>query len=118
MLKLRLRRTGQKKQPSYRVVVTEHTAARDGAFIENLGYYNPLTDPATVEINAERVQYWLSVGAQPTETVHRLLAGKGLLPPLPRKTRGGQPPAEQPTASTAAGDAAAGQTQAATGSEG
>ncbi len=81
MLKLRLTRTGRKKRPAYRIVVAEHTAPRDGGFVERLGYYDPLTDPATVEIKSERILHWLSKGAQPTETVHRLLAAKGLMAP-------------------------------------
>ncbi|HYJ12594.1 MAG TPA: 30S ribosomal protein S16 [Thermomicrobiales bacterium] len=78
MIKLRLRRTGAKKRPSYRIVAAEHSSPRDGRFIEILGHYDPLTEPATVKINAERAQYWLSVGAQPTETVAGLLKRAGV----------------------------------------
>ena len=81
MLKLRLTRTGRRKRPAYRIVVAKHTAPRDGGFVERLGYYDPLTDPATVEIKSERILHWLSKGAQPTETVHRLLAARGLMAP-------------------------------------
>ena len=80
MLKIRLRRTGAKKQPSYRVVVAESTAPRDGTFLEILGYYNPLTDPATFQVNAERTRQWLDRGALPTDRVARLLTRSGVLP--------------------------------------
>ena len=79
MLKIRLRRTGAKKQPSYRVVVTESTAPRDGTFLEILGHYNPLTDPATVQLKEDRVKEWLQRGALPTERVERLLKKQGIL---------------------------------------
>lgn len=78
VIKLRLRRTGAKKRPSYRIVAAEHSSPRDGRFIEILGHYDPLTEPATVKVNAERVQYWLSVGAQPSETVAGLLKRAGV----------------------------------------
>ena len=79
MLKIRLRRMGAKKQPSYRVVVADARAPRDGAFVETIGYYNPLTDPATVHIDEERALHWLGVGAQPTETVVHLLNRTGTM---------------------------------------
>jgi len=66
MLKIRLRRTGAKKQPSYRLVVAEATAPRDGTFLENLGHYNPLTNPTTFVVKEDRVREWLQRGAQPT----------------------------------------------------
>lgn len=69
MVKIRLRRVGAKKQPSYRVVVADSRSKRDGRFIENIGHYNPRTDPPTVVIKEDRALYWLSVGAQPTEAV-------------------------------------------------
>ncbi len=78
MIKLRLRRTGAKKRPSYRIVAAEHSSPRDGRFIEILGHYDPLTEPATVKVNAERVKHWLSVGAQPSETVAGLLKRAGV----------------------------------------
>lgn len=81
MLKIRLRRTGAKKQPSYRLVVAESTAPRDGTFLENLGHYNPLTTPTTFVIDEERVRAWLQRGAQPTERVARLLTARGILAP-------------------------------------
>jgi small subunit ribosomal protein S16 len=80
LLKIRLRRTGAKKQPSYRLVVAESTAPRDGTFLEILGHYNPLTNPATVQLKEERVKEWLQRGALPTERVERLLKKQGLIP--------------------------------------
>ncbi len=91
MLKIRLRRTGAKKQASYRVVVAESTSPRDGKFVEILGHYNPRTDPPTLVIkDEERLFYWLSVGAQPTDSMKRILVSKGI---LKKKT---QPEAEAP----------------------
>jgi small subunit ribosomal protein S16 len=78
-VKIRLRRTGGKKQASYRVVVADSRSPRDGAFIENVGHYNPRTDPATFEIDEERARYWLSQGAQPSDPVARLLQKKGII---------------------------------------
>lgn len=73
MVRIRLRRTGSTKQASYRVVVADQRAPRDGHFIENLGYYNPRTNPPTFEVNRERLAYWLSQGAQPSESVAQML---------------------------------------------
>ena len=73
MLKIRLRRTGARNQPSYRVVVADARAARDGAFVEQLGHYNPRTDPPTVVIDEEKANKWISQGAQPTDAVRQLL---------------------------------------------
>jgi small subunit ribosomal protein S16 len=78
MLRIRLRRTGAKKKPSYRVVVADARAPRDGAFLEILGHYNPLTDPSTVVIDAARARRWLSCGAQPTDRVARLFKREGI----------------------------------------
>jgi small subunit ribosomal protein S16 len=78
-VKLRLKRMGKKKQPIYKVVAADARSPRDGRFIEAIGVYNPLTDPATVQINEERALYWLGVGAQPTDTVKNLLSKKGIL---------------------------------------
>ncbi|MDQ6669481.1 MAG: 30S ribosomal protein S16 [Chloroflexota bacterium] len=80
MLKIRLRRTGAKKQPAYRLVVTEVTSPRDGTFLEILGHYNPLTQPTTFEFKEDRVREWLSRGALPTDRVQRLLAARGIMP--------------------------------------
>ena len=78
MLRIRLRRTGKKKQPQYRVVVADQRAPRDGDFVEVLGHYNPRTEPSTLVLKEDRVKHWLSVGAQPSETVHRMLHKAGL----------------------------------------
>ena len=74
MVKIRLRRVGVKKKPSYRVVVADSHAPRDGAFISIIGHYNPLTDPETIVIDEEKALHWLKQGAQPTVTVARLLS--------------------------------------------
>ena len=73
MVKIRLRRVGAKKAPFYRVVVADSHFARDGRFIEEIGTYDPLTEPATIKIDMERAKYWISSGAQPTDTVRGLL---------------------------------------------
>lgn len=73
MLAIQLMRTGAKKRPSYRVVVKEKKSKRDGAYLENLGTYNPTREPAEINLNMERVNYWIKNGAQPTETVSRLI---------------------------------------------
>jgi len=73
MLRIRLRRTGAKKQASYRIVVADQRSPRDGKFIEILGWYNPRTDPPTFEINSERARHWLSQGAQPSDAVAQIL---------------------------------------------
>ncbi|MBP1468401.1 30S ribosomal protein S16 [Candidatus Chloroploca sp. M-50] len=73
MVRIRLRRTGKTKQPSYRVVVADARSPRDGRFIEIIGHYNPVRQPKVLEIKADRARYWLGVGAQPSDTVVRLL---------------------------------------------
>ena len=72
-VKIRLKRLGSKKNPFYRVVVADERSPRDGRFIEEIGYYNPLTDPVDIKIDAEKATKWLNNGAQPTETVRSLL---------------------------------------------
>ena len=72
-VKIRLKRLGAKKAPFYRVIVADERAPRDGKFIDQIGYYNPLTDPAEIKIDAEKATKWLGNGAQPTETVRSLL---------------------------------------------
>ncbi|MBO4366844.1 MAG: 30S ribosomal protein S16 [Clostridia bacterium] len=72
-VKIRLRRLGAKKAPFYRIVVADSRYPRDGRFIEEIGYYNPMTDPATVVVDAEKAKKWIANGAQPTETVRELL---------------------------------------------
>lgn len=79
MVRIRLRRQGAKKQASYRIVVADQRSPRDGRILENIGFYNPTTDPETYAIDAERATYWLSQGAQPSEGVARLLKKQGLL---------------------------------------
>jgi small subunit ribosomal protein S16 len=79
---------GAKKQPSYRIVVADKDAPRDGRFIENIGFFNPRTEPETVELNADRALYWLSVGAQPSEAVARLLKSKGVYAALEAQRAG------------------------------
>jgi small subunit ribosomal protein S16 len=74
MVAIRLRRAGSKKRPFFRVVVTDSRAARDSSFVEILGHYNPRTKPAIVDIQQERVAYWISKGAQPSDSVRTLLA--------------------------------------------
>ena len=80
-VKIRLRRMGAKKRPMYRVVVADSRSPRDGRFIETVGLYNPLTDPPTTRVDADKVRVWLTRGAQPTEAVERILQWHGVLPP-------------------------------------
>jgi small subunit ribosomal protein S16 len=96
-VRIRLRRMGAKKKPSYRVVVADSRSPRNGRFIETVGLYNPLTNPPTAKVNEEKVRYWLSHGAQPTEAVQRILGWTGIVP-----RTAGQSPSE-PTASEAQG---------------
>ncbi len=79
MVKIRLRRVGAKKKPSYRLVVADVRAPRDGAFISIIGHYNPLTDPETLVIDEEKALSWLRQGAQPTATAARLLSKLGIM---------------------------------------
>ncbi len=90
MVRIRLRRVGAKRQPSYRIVVTDLEAPRDGHFIENVGLYNPRTEPDTLDVNEERVLYWLKVGAQPSDSVLRLLTRCGTLERF-RRLKAGEP---------------------------
>lgn len=78
MVRIRLRRIGKKMQPTYRVVVADSRAPRDGGFIEDIGRYNPRTEPSEVEINTERAAEWLSKGAQPSSAVAKLLQIAGV----------------------------------------
>ena len=73
MVKIRLRRIGAKKAPCYRIVVADSHNARDGAFIEEIGTYNPLTEPTTLTLDMDKVNYWIKCGAQPTDTVRALI---------------------------------------------
>ena len=79
MLRIRLRRVGAKKRPSYRLVVADRRAARDGAFVDQLGHYDPMTDPPTAVVDEEKALKWLRMGAQPSEAVERILKRLGTL---------------------------------------
>ena len=88
MLKIRLARVGKKKQPAYRMVVADSRSPRDGAFVEIIGHYDPLQDPAALVVDEDKAVGWLQKGAQPSDTAARLLSGLGVLekaglPPLP-----------------------------------
>lgn len=105
MVKLRLTRVGKKKQPSYRLVAAPSRAPRDGRFIEILGHYNPLTNPPTVVFKEERIMHWLKEGAQPTESVQKLLTsagiwqkftGKPVTYPAPKQTAAAPAPEPEP----------------------
>jgi ribosomal protein S16 len=78
-VKIRLKRMGAHKKPFYRVVVADSRSPRDGKFIEEIGYYNPLTDPADIKIDGEMAKKWISYGAQPTETVKSLFKRSGII---------------------------------------
>ncbi len=79
MVKIRLKRMGANKKPFYRVVVADSRAPRDGKFIEELGYYNPLVEPPVIKINEEKAEKWLNTGAQPTDTVKALFKKAGII---------------------------------------
>ena len=79
MVRIRLSRHGAKKQPTYRIVVTDQHSARDGRIIENIGHFNPRTEPEEVKFDVERASYWLGVGAQPSAAVARLLKNAGVV---------------------------------------
>ena len=78
-VKIRLKRVGKKKQPYYRVVVADARFPRDGRFIEDIGLYNPHTDPSTFKVDSDKVKDWIAKGAQPTDTVKKLLKYNGIL---------------------------------------
>jgi small subunit ribosomal protein S16 len=78
VVKLRLRRMGAKKRPSYRIVAADSRSPRDGAFIEAVGFYDPITDPATINVNLDRARHWIDNGAQPTDTVRSILKRAGV----------------------------------------
>lgn len=88
MVRIRLRRVGSKKQPSYRIVVADSRKPRDGRYIEVIGFYNPRTEPATMTIQEDRALYWLSVGAQPSDAVNHILDKLGTLGRLERLGQG------------------------------
>lgn len=109
MLRIRLRRMGKKKQPFYRLVVADSRAPRDGAFIETIGQYNPLTNPAMIEINEERAREWIGKGAIPSDRAVKLLASKGIVeaPTYDDKPKKGPKKAPPPAAAAATPAAAA-----------
>ena len=82
MLRIRLRRVGAKKKPSYRIVVADSRAPRDGSFVDQVGHYNPLTDPPTVSLDEDKIVKWLGSGAQPSEPVERMLRKTGIFEKL------------------------------------
>ncbi|MEJ2753410.1 MAG: 30S ribosomal protein S16 [Chloroflexota bacterium] len=88
MLRIRLSRTGKKKQASYRVVVANIESKRDGRVVERIGYYNPRSEPLEYRIDEDRALYWLSVGAQPSDAVRRLLEKQGTIDRLARLRQG------------------------------
>lgn len=79
MVRIRLRRVGAKKAPSYRIVVADARAPRNGAFVENIGTYDPMVNPPAVQINEDRARYWLGVGAQPSDAVAHMLQKRNLM---------------------------------------
>lgn len=114
MVRIRLKRVGKSKQPSYRVVVADQRSARDGRIIEAIGHYNPRVEPSEVAIDTERADYWLSVGAQPSDQVRKLIeiarSGGAAAEPAPKATRAASvkatPAASVAEEETAAADAA------------
>ena len=95
MVAIRLRRAGSKKRPYFRVVVIDSRSARDSSFVEILGHYNPRTKPAIVDVNRERLAYWLKNGAQPSDSVRTLIARH--YNPMPKRVRAAADPHEAPT---------------------
>lgn len=91
MVRIRLRRMGLKKQPTYRIVVCDKESPRDGAFIEIIGTYNPRTEPATVQVQEDRALYWMKVGAQPSESVLQLFRKTGTTERYQRLMKGEAP---------------------------
>ena len=88
MVRIRLRRAGSKGQPSYRIVAAEKEKPRDGRFLENLGFYNPRTEPDTVKVKEDRIYHWLSVGAQPSDAVLQVLNLIGFMERYDRYKKG------------------------------
>ena len=111
MVKIRLKRVGKTKQPSYRVVVADSRSPRDGRIIESIGHYNPRTEPSEVVLDVERAEYWIGQGAQPTDQVRKLISiakgGDGAAAPAPKARPKKATPAasveEQPVAEEAEG---------------
>lgn len=86
-VKIRLKRMGAKKEPFYRVVVADSKSPRDGRFIEELGYYNPTTEPKTIKIDGEKAAKWLKTGAQPSETVKGLFKKAGIMDKIEEESK-------------------------------
>jgi small subunit ribosomal protein S16 len=105
LVKIRLKRMGATKRPIYRIVVADSRSPRDGRFIESIGFYDPLRDPAVVRVDADKVRMWMRNGARPSEAARALLVREGILAPTPRPARATKRPAETPEA--AASQAAA-----------
>ena len=103
MVKIRLKRLGAKKRPYYRLVVADARSPRDGRFIEELGTYDPITKPATLRIDEEKVRAWMSRGAQPSDTARSLLEQQGI---LPRTARAQRPRKSEPASAEEAAAAA------------
>jgi small subunit ribosomal protein S16 len=104
LVKIRLKRMGAKKRPFYRLVVADSRSPRDGRFIELLGYYDPLTEPARVQVDADKVREWMSKGARPSDAARDLLVREGILARVPRAFRPAPvAPAVSPPAARAAG---------------
>jgi small subunit ribosomal protein S16 len=101
LVKIRLKRMGAKKRPFYRLVVADSRSPRDGRFIELLGFYDPLPNPATVRIDADKVREWIGKGARPSDAARALLVEQGILAKLPRTFRPAPEPEPAPTASGA-----------------
>jgi small subunit ribosomal protein S16 len=94
VVKIRLKRMGTKKRPVYRIVVADSRSPRDGRFIEAIGFYDPLPNPAVVRIDEEKVRVWMRKGARPSESARFLLVRQGILAPLPRRERPAQTPGD------------------------
>lgn len=101
--RIRLRRIGAKKRPSYRLVVADSRAPRDGKFIEVLGFYDPLTEPVTIKIDNEKLKTWLQKGARPSDTARDFLIEQGVLPKESARKRPTKPPKEPAAAAAKEG---------------
>lgn len=88
MVRIRLRRVGAKKQPSYRIIAADKESPRDGRFLENLGFYNPRTQPATIQLKEDRIYDWMDKGAQPSESAEQVMRSAGLLDRYARYKKG------------------------------
>jgi small subunit ribosomal protein S16 len=109
-VRIRLKRFGAKKQPTYRLVVADSREARTGKFIESVGYYNPLTEPATIVVDADKTREWIRKGAQPTESVRTLLVRAGVWD----RVKNGNPPSADGQAEAGVAEEAAAPNEGAT----